>query len=121
PGGVRTRFRAGADPIREELDWDGWIGVSEPRPFKATVYHPGNWRKRQGYGNGTLGDMGCHIFSTPLGGLGVRPPRRHGIPPLLAPPARPRSRTAPAGFVSRTCAVLRPLAGAVEDSFRVRR
>ena len=26
------------------------------------MYHPGNWRKRIGYGTGTLGDMGCHIL-----------------------------------------------------------
>src|SRR5688572_27167066 len=75
----------GADPVPPTLDWDGWIGVSEPRPFKATVYHPGNWRKRIGYGTGTLGDMGCHIFSTPLRGLGLGLPRRvtsHGPAPV---------------------------------------
>ena len=92
---------AGADPVPRTLDWDGWIGVSEPRPFKATVYHPGNWRKRIGYGTGTLGDMGCHIFSTPLRGLGPEP--------------------APPGDVARTGARARQLAGAVEDPFRVRR
>ena len=76
---------AGADPVPPTLDWDGWIGVSEPRPFKATVYHPGNWRKRIGYGTGTLGDMGCHIFSTPLRGLGLSLPRQvtsHGPAPV---------------------------------------
>ena len=26
---------AGADPVPQTLDWDGWIGVSEPRPFKG--------------------------------------------------------------------------------------
>ena len=92
---------AGADPIPETLDWDGWIGVSEPRPFKATVYHPGNWRKRIGYGTGTLGDMGCHIFSTPLRGLGPHP--------------------ASPGHLARTGAGARQLADAVEDPFRVRR
>ena len=75
----------GSDPVPPGLDWDGWIGVSEPRPFKATVYHPGNWRKRQGYGTGTLGDMGCHIFSTPLRGVGLTLPRKvtsHGPAPV---------------------------------------
>ncbi|MGH9371072.1 MAG: Gfo/Idh/MocA family protein [Vicinamibacterales bacterium] len=66
----------GSDPVPETLDWDGWIGVGEPRPYKANVYHPGNWRKRVGYGTGTLGDMGCHIFSTPLRGLGLALPRQ---------------------------------------------
>jgi predicted dehydrogenase len=62
---------AGADPIPESLDWDMWLGVGEKRPFKAGVYHPGQWRKRAGFGTGTLGDMGCHIFSTPIRGLGL--------------------------------------------------
>jgi predicted dehydrogenase len=75
---------AGSDPIPEGLDWDGWLGVGERRPFKATVYHPGNWRKRIGFGTGTLGDMGCHIFSTPLRGLGLSLPHHvtsHGPAP----------------------------------------
>jgi predicted dehydrogenase len=75
----------GADPVPETLDWDGWIGVGEPRPFKTNAYHPGNWRKRIGYGTGTLGDMGCHIFSTPLRGLGLALPRQvtsHGPAPV---------------------------------------
>ena len=77
---------SGADPIPPTLDWDGWLGVSEPRPFKANAYHPGNWRKRIGYGTGTLGDMGCHIFSTPLRGLGLALPKQvtsHGAAPVF--------------------------------------
>ena len=35
------------------------------------MYHPGNWRKRVGFGTGTLGDMGCHIFSTPIRGVNL--------------------------------------------------
>jgi predicted dehydrogenase len=76
----------GSDPIPETLDWDGWLGVGERRPYKATVYHPGNWRKRIGFGTGTLGDMGCHIFSTPLRGLGLSLPHRvtsHGPAPVF--------------------------------------
>jgi len=61
----------GSDPIPESLNWDFWLGVSEKRPFKKDVYHPGNWRKRVGFGTGTLGDMGCHIFSTPIRGVNL--------------------------------------------------
>jgi predicted dehydrogenase len=61
----------GADAVPETLDWDLWLGVSEKRPFKKDVYHPGNWRKRVGFGTGTLGDMGCHIFSPPMRGLNL--------------------------------------------------
>ena len=75
----------GSDPIPEGLDWEGWLGVGERRPYKAQVYHPGNWRKRIGFGTGTLGDMGCHIFSTPLRGLALSLPRQvtsHGPAPV---------------------------------------
>ena len=41
------------------------------RPFKTDVYHPGNWRKRLDFGTGTFGDMGCHIFSTPIRGVNL--------------------------------------------------
>ena len=61
----------GADPVPASLDWDMWLGVGEKRPYKTDVYHPGQWRKRVGFGTGTLGDMGCHIFSTPIRGVGL--------------------------------------------------
>ena len=66
---------AGNDPVPATLDWDLWLGVSEKRPFKKDVYHPGNWRKRVGFGTGTLGDMGCHIFSTPIRGVNLYLPQ----------------------------------------------
>ena len=52
-----------SDPVPPELDWDGWCGASAKRPYLESYYHPGEWRKRTDYGTGTLGDMGCHIFS----------------------------------------------------------
>jgi predicted dehydrogenase len=69
--GEMTPVPPGSDPIPESLDWDMWLGVGQKRPYKEGVYHPGNWRKRVGFGTGTLGDMGCHIFSTPIRGLGL--------------------------------------------------
>lgn len=52
-----------ADPIPEGLDWNLWLGTAKERPFLKGVYHPGQWRKRRDFGTGTLGDMGCHMFS----------------------------------------------------------
>ena len=69
--GDPTPIPSGADPIPPSLDWDMWLGVGEKRPYKTDIYHPGNWRKRVGYGTGTLGDMGCHIFSTPIRGVNL--------------------------------------------------
>ena len=53
---------SGSDPVPASLDWDMWLGVSEKRPYKDAVYHPGNWRKRVG--------------------LRHRHARRHGLPHL---------------------------------------
>jgi predicted dehydrogenase len=60
---------AAIDPVPAPFNWDEWLGVSGPRPFKRGVYHPGEWRKRVGFGTGTLGDMGCHIYSPPYRAL----------------------------------------------------
>ena len=64
------------DPIPDGLDWDGWLGVGEKRPYMKKYYHPKNWRKRQGFGTGTLGDMGCHIFNSMYRGLALTAPKR---------------------------------------------
>jgi len=48
------------DPVPPTLDWDKWNGVVEPPAnYLEGAYHPGNWRKRQAFGTGTLGDMGA--------------------------------------------------------------
>lgn len=62
------------DPVPAPFDWDGWLGVSGARPFKRGVYHPGEWRRRVGFGTGTLGDMGCHIYSPPYRALNLTSP-----------------------------------------------
>lgn len=49
--------------VPESLNWDMWLGVAEDRPYIEGYYHPSNWRKRRDFGTGTLGDMGCHMFS----------------------------------------------------------
>jgi len=64
----------GQDSVPEHLDWNLWLGTSPKRPYKETVYHPGNWRKLVEYGCGTLGDMGVHIFDTPYNALALDVP-----------------------------------------------
>ncbi|MDZ4288622.1 MAG: Gfo/Idh/MocA family oxidoreductase [Prosthecobacter sp.] len=51
------------DPVPPELDWNLWLGTATERPYIKGYYHPSNWRKRRDFGTGTLGDMGCHMFS----------------------------------------------------------
>jgi predicted dehydrogenase len=62
------------DPVPAPFEWDEWLGVSDPRPFKRGAYHPGEWRRRIGFGTGTLGDMGCHIYSPPYRALKLTSP-----------------------------------------------
>jgi predicted dehydrogenase len=62
------------DPVPDGLDWNGWIGVAESRPFIRDWYHPGNWRKRLDFGTGTFGDMGCHILDPVYGAVGLTMP-----------------------------------------------
>ena len=64
----------GADPVPPTLDWDAWVGIAEERPFLRGKFHPGEWRKRRAFGTGTLGDMGCHIFSPSYRALGLTSP-----------------------------------------------
>jgi predicted dehydrogenase len=52
-----------SDPVPPEFAWDLWLGPAAERPFIAGYYHPADWRKRRDFGTGTLGDMGCHMFS----------------------------------------------------------
>ena len=63
-----------SDPVPDTLDWELWCGTGPKPDYIAGYYHPGNWRKRLDYGTGTLGDMGCHIYSTMFASLGVKAP-----------------------------------------------
>lgn len=63
-----------SDPIPKGLDWNLWLGTAETRSYIKDYYHPFNWRARLDFGTGTLGDMGCHIYSPMFQALGVRYP-----------------------------------------------
>ncbi len=43
------------------LDYEMWTGPAPMRPYNEMV-HPRSWRSFMEYGNGTLGDMGIHMF-----------------------------------------------------------
>jgi len=50
-------------PVPKSLDWDLWLGVAPERPYGGDrVYAPWGWRDWQAFGNGALGDFGCHIL-----------------------------------------------------------
>ncbi len=60
-------------PVPENLHWDLWLGPAPERPYNPT-YLPANWRRWWDFGNGTLGDMGCHYIDLPFWALKLRHP-----------------------------------------------
>lgn len=47
----------------KSVNWNLWIGVAPMRPYGVDrCYHPWGWRDWQDFGNGALGDFGCHIL-----------------------------------------------------------
>jgi len=55
-------------PVPDGLDWDLWLGPAPERPYHP-AYHPWRWRDWRDFGSGPLGDMGCHLLSTPFKAL----------------------------------------------------
>jgi predicted dehydrogenase len=55
------------------LKWDLWLGPAPERPYHPT-YLPANWRRWWDFGNGTLGDMACHVMDLPFWALDLRYP-----------------------------------------------
>ena len=55
------------------LKWDLWLGPAPERPYHST-YLPANWRRWWDFGNGTLGDMACHVMDLPFWALDLRHP-----------------------------------------------
>lgn len=43
------------------LDWNLWLGPVAYRPYHP-CYLPGSWRGWTAFGNGTVGDWGCHVL-----------------------------------------------------------
>ncbi len=60
-------------PVPEGLDWNLWLGPAPVRPYHP-AYHPWRWRDWLDFGTGPLGDMGCHILSTPFKALNLSYP-----------------------------------------------
>ena len=67
------RFVKSDKPVPATLDWDLWLGPAPERAYQPGI-HPGDWRRFWDYGNGTLGDMGCHFMDLPFWALKLRHP-----------------------------------------------
>ena len=60
-------------PVPPNLDWDLWLGPAPHRPYHP-CYHPVSWRSWWDFGNGRLGDMGCHMLDLPFWALDLKYP-----------------------------------------------
>ncbi len=56
------------------VDYDLWIGPAPMRPYHPSHFHF-NWRYWWDFGNGTLGDFGCHYMDLPFWALDLRDPQ----------------------------------------------
>ena len=69
-GGTRPKD---TPPVPKNIHWDEWIGPAPFRPYHP-CYLPVNWRRWWDFGNGTLGDMACHIMDLAFWALKLRYP-----------------------------------------------
>jgi len=60
-------------PVPPYLDWDLWLGPAPERPYHPR-YHPYGWHYYWDFGEGTLGNMGCHLQDLPFWALKLRHP-----------------------------------------------
>lgn len=93
--GGGERPEGGEEPPKS-LHWDLWLGPAPVRPFVPGRYHPAQWRRWWDFGNGTLGDMGCHYMDLPFWALDLGSPTACEAE---GPPVNPE--TCPLGLVVR--------------------
>lgn len=60
-------------PVPSTLHYDLWLGPAEERPY-SPEYLPFNWRNWWAFGEGSLGDFGCHHMDLPHWALDLRAP-----------------------------------------------
>ena len=60
-------------PVPAGLDWDLWLGPAPQRPYHP-AYCPWTWRNWKDFGTGLIGDLGCHMLSTPFKALKLAHP-----------------------------------------------
>jgi predicted dehydrogenase len=75
-GNERTRLLEPPPPgpVPSHLNWDLWVGGAPMRDFAPGAYHPFVWRDWQDFGDGALGDFGCHILDPVFTALGLEAP-----------------------------------------------
>ncbi len=72
-GGVGPRPNSSDVPAN--LHWDNWIGPAPYRDFHADL-HPHEWHGWFDFGNGSLGNMACHVLDGVFWSLKLEHPTR---------------------------------------------
>ena len=83
-------------PVPEHLHWDLWLGPAPDRPYHP-CYHPVHWRGWWDFGNGRLGDMGCHLLDLAFSALDLK----HPLTVETEGPPRVGRQVAPRWLISR--------------------
>jgi predicted dehydrogenase len=60
-------------PVSEGLNWDLWLGPAPVRPYHP-AYAPLIWHYWWDFGNGKLGNFGCHTLDTAVWALDLEHP-----------------------------------------------
>lgn len=60
--------------VPSNLNWDLWLGPAPEREFQP-CYLGGNWRAFWDFGNGAMGDMGCHFMDLVFWALDLKYPK----------------------------------------------
>jgi predicted dehydrogenase len=50
------------EPVPQGLHWEEWIGPAPYREFHSDL-HPHEWHGWYDFGNGSIGNMGCHVLA----------------------------------------------------------
>lgn len=58
-GGIGPR--PPTEPVPAGMHWDEWIGPAPYRDFHSDI-HPHEWHGWYDFGNGSIGNMGCHVL-----------------------------------------------------------
>jgi predicted dehydrogenase len=60
-------------PVPAGMHWDSWIGPAPYRDYHSDL-HPHEWHGWYDFGNGSLGNMGCHVLEGVFWALQVEHP-----------------------------------------------
>jgi len=90
------------DPVPPNLNWDEWLGPAPERVYKEGYYHPRCWRGWFDFGNGPIGDFGCHNMNLPFRALKLDYPVEIGIDAqLMGGPTYPKQARIDYHFAQR--------------------